>query len=191
MTNSADIYYPIGETEKLIIKSIWRLHECNIQERTETILPKGTVEIIFNLSDDIIYCNSFMSIKRKLPPCFINGINYKPFKLINSGQQIFLGIQLNTLGLKVLLNESVKEFNNNILEGSQVCKTLDTLSHQLIYKKLFNEQVQTIINWINQRISSSKCVKELNQVNNLFFSQSVNTLTVKKLSSQMYLSDSA
>jgi AraC-like DNA-binding protein len=189
MTNTADIYYPLDETEKHFIKSIWRLQEYNITERTETILPKGTVEIIFNFSDNITYLNPSLDIKTTLPSCFINGINFKPFKLIKNGQQSFLGIQLNTLGLKVLFDLSAKEFNNNIFEGSQVCKSLDTLSQQLYHKKAFNEQVQMIKNWINQKIYHSHCLKALSQIHNLFHSSKFNNITVKKFCNEVYLSD--
>ena len=103
MINAADIYYPLDETEKHFIKSIWRLQEYNINERTETILPKGTVEIIFNLSNDITYCNSALDIRKILPSCFINGINFKPFNLIKNGQQLFLGIQLDYITGFVLM----------------------------------------------------------------------------------------
>ncbi len=189
MTNTTDVYHPSGETEKQFINCIWRIHECNIQEKTEIILPKGTVELIFNLADDIFYCNSASEIRKKLPSCFINGINFKPFNLIKNGQQIFLGIQLNAIGLKILLNVSVKEFNNNVLEGSHVCKSLDTLTHQLFSKKTFNEQVVTIMKWISQRISVSNYYKAINQIHALFFSKAINDLTVKKLCNEVSLSD--
>lgn len=189
MTNSADIYFPSDEPARHFIKSIWRLQEYNIYERTETILPKGTVEIIFNLSDDIVYINSSLDIKKTLPSCFINGINFKPFHLIKNEQQIFLGIQLNTIGLKILFNESVKEFNNNIFEGSHVCKSLDTLANQLYSIKTFKEQVETIMKWICQRISVSHYCKTIEQVHHLFFSHELHEYTVNKLSHEVYLSD--
>lgn len=189
MTNTADIYYPFDQTEKYFIKSIWQLQEFNIYEITETILPKGTVEIIFNFSDNITYFNPTLDIKTTLPYCFINGINHKPFKLIKDGQQRFLGIQLNTFGLKVLFDVNVKEFNDKIFDGSEVCKSLDTLAHHLYYKKSFNEQVQIIRNWINQRISVSNSIKALNQIHNLFYSCKLNDITVKTLSNSSHLSD--
>ncbi|MBK9735500.1 MAG: helix-turn-helix transcriptional regulator [Saprospiraceae bacterium] len=189
MINTADIYFPFDEMETHFIKSIWRLQEYHIHERTETILPKGTVEIIFNFSDNITYFNPTLDIKTTLPYCFINGINYKPFNLIKNGQQYFLGIQLNTIGLKVLFDTPVHEFNNTILEGSQVCQSLEALSHQLYYKISFNEQVQIINNWINQRISHSHCLKTLSQIHNLFYAQNLNDITVKKFCNEVYLSD--
>ncbi len=94
MTHSTNIYFPTTKTEEYLIKNIWRLQEFNHHNQTETILPKGTVELIFNLSDTIIYLNSAADVRTTLPPCFINGINFKPFQLIKNGQQLFVGIQL-------------------------------------------------------------------------------------------------
>jgi hypothetical protein len=156
MTNSADIYYPTDEMERHFVKSIWRLHDCTVHERTETILPKGTVEIIFNLSDNITYLNPSSNSKMTLPSCFINGVNFKPFNLDKVGQQLFLGIQLNAIGLKGIFNVTVKEFNNNVIEGSQVCKSLNTLCHQLFLKKTFNEQVEAIRKWLYDWTAISK-----------------------------------
>lgn len=189
MTNSADIYFPVGETEKHFIISIWRLCEFNIHERTETILPKGTVEIIFNLSEDIIYSNDTLEVKKILPSCFINGINFKPFKLLKKGQLVFLGIQLNALGLKILFNISSKEFNNNVVEGSEICQSLNSLSNQLFTKKTFKEQVETIMNWIYRRISVSNSIKSLHQIHHLFYSQKLKDLTVSKLCHEVHFSD--
>jgi len=189
MTNSSDIYFPSTETEKLFIKSIWRLQEYNIHERTEMILPKGTVEIIFNLSDTITYSNPPANIKTALPCCFINGINFKPFNLIKNGQQIFLGIQLNTIGLKGLFDIPVKEFNDTVVESSLVCKSLDVLYDQLFLEKTFDAQVKMIRKWICEKISVSKYFKSINNIHNLFYSNKLNALTVKEFCIDICISD--
>jgi len=189
MTNSADIYHPADGIAKYFIKSIWRLQEYNIFERTETILPKGTVEIIFNLSENITYCYSTSGIKTILPTCFINGINFKPFHLLKNGQQLFLGIQLNAIGLKVLFNVSIKEFHNNIIEMTQVSNSLNELYHQLFAQNTFEEQVAIIMKWIYLKISNSKYNKTIDKVHYLFYSQKLNYHTVSQLSDEVFLSD--
>jgi hypothetical protein len=92
------------------------------------ILPKGTIEIIFNFSDKITYCNTSLQVTNKLPTVFINGINFKPVELIKTGYQEFLGIQLNSIGPKLLFNLSAKEFNNGIYEGEHICSDLNIFS---------------------------------------------------------------
>jgi len=189
MTNSADIYFPSTEIERYLVKSIWRLQEYNTYQRKETILPKGTVEIIFNFSDNITYSNPAMDVNRVFPYCFINGINFKPFNLIKSGQQSFLGIQLNVIGLKILFNIPVNEFTNTVIDGSQVCKSLDILCHQLFLEKTFDEQVETIRKWICEKISVSKYFKSINHVHNLFYSQKLYDLKVRELCIEKCISD--
>lgn len=189
MINSSDIYYPSDASERHFINSIWRLQEYNVQERIETILPKGTVEIIFNLSDPITYRNPYTDVQTVLPTCFINGINFKPFELIKNGQQFFLGIQLNAIGLKALFNAPVKEFSNNVVESSLVCSSLGYLYDQLCVKNTFDAQVGAVRNWIHKKTYITKHHKSVNQLHQLFYAQPSNGLTVKDLCHKNCISD--
>ncbi|MCC6251563.1 MAG: helix-turn-helix transcriptional regulator [Bacteroidia bacterium] len=189
MTNSSNIYYPINEVEKSILKSIWRVQEFNNNIQTETILPKGTVELIFNLSDKITYLNPTTNVTTNLPCCFINGINFKPLQLIKSGQQIFLGIQLNALGIKALFDIPATELNNTVVESSQVCKSLADLYHQLFAKSLFDSQVEIIKKWLYHKISTSKHFVEIQKLYGWFYSQNINILSVKEFCNNTCISD--
>lgn len=189
MPDSANIYFPTDKTEKYFIKSIWMLRENNTEERKETILPKGTVEIIFNLSDRITYLNSTSNTGKDLPSCFINGINFKPFSLIKSGQQLFVGIQLNVIGLKALFGVPAKEFNDTVVESSQVCKSFNDLHHQLFSERTFAGQVKTIRKWLCHRISVSNYLYSIQKYHNWFYCQGVNTLTVKELREKVCISE--
>jgi len=189
MINSAEIYFPSSEIERYFLKSIWRLQEYNTNQRTETILPKGIVEIIFNFSDNITYSNHAMDVNMVLPSCFINGLNFKPFNLIKSRQQSFLGIQLNVIGLKFLFNIPANELRDTVVDGSQVCKSLDVLCHQLFLGKTFEEQVETIRKWICEKISGSKYSKSINHVHNLFYSQKLYDIKVNELCIEKCISD--
>lgn len=189
MAHSSDIYFPADEAEKLFLTCIWRVQEYNMGQRTETILPKGTVEIIFNLSDSIKYINPDLNIGKVVPRCYINGINFTPFHLVKSGEPQFLGIQLNYIGLKCLFDVNVKEFNNNVIEGSEVCKSLEVLYGRLFLKKTFNEQVEIIRNWIGQRISASKHYKAIHQIHHLFYSPRPNNITISELCLEKRITD--
>ena len=117
MTKITYTYIPTDNFVKAFVKCIWWLTDDDMNFRKEKILPKGTVEIIFNLSDDIIYNNSTTSFSKTLPSVFVNGLNYKPFELHKTGAQNFIGIQLNAIGLRLLFNISAKEMNDAICEG--------------------------------------------------------------------------
>lgn len=189
MTLSTNIYFPTSETEKCFIKSIWRLQEFNFKKQTETILPKGVVEIIFNLSDNITYINSSSDNGITLPPCFINGLNFKPFKLIKNGQQLFLGIQLNVISLKCLFGIPAQEFNDTVVESSQVCESLNELYDQLFLEKTFEKQVEIIRNWLSHKISESKHTRTVHKMHSWFYTQEGEAKSVNELCHKVGISD--
>lgn len=187
MIKSTDIYFPNGEIEKIFIKSIWRLREYNSDQRKEIILPKGTVEIIFNFSDGINYINPSLQISKKLPVVFINGINFRPFQLIKTGRQEFLGIQLNGIGLRLLFNLSAKELNDNVFKGDEICSSLNILADELYHKPLFSQQVETILAWIRKRIPTMNY--SISRAHSLLSLNDSHHLTVKEISEKICLSE--
>lgn len=189
MAKSTYIYYPTGEIEKTIVNSIWRLSESELHTRKEIILPKGTVEIIVNYSDQINYINPAQNVTKQLPVVFVNGINFKPFELIKTGRQEFLGIQLNSLGLRLLFNCSAKEFNNSVYDGKEICPQLCNLANELFYKHTFNQQVQLILNWIRTKIPANNFQSSICRVQKLMSYNYHQNLSVKKLSEEICLSD--
>ncbi|MBK7099269.1 MAG: helix-turn-helix transcriptional regulator [Sphingobacteriales bacterium] len=189
MKTETDAYFPSEIPEILFLKCIWRLQEYHSHQKTETILPKGTVEIIFNLSESIIYNNPAINLDTQLPPCFINGINFKPFHLKKMGQQYFLGIQLNTIGLKLLFDIPLSEFADNFLDASLICNHLDDLTHKLFSKTEFGDQVFIIRKWLYQQISTSKHQNETFQIHNLFYNQKQLATSVLDLSKCACISD--
>jgi AraC-like DNA-binding protein len=189
MTKASEIYFPVGGVEQAMIKSIWRLREWDTSPRSEIILPKGTVEIIFNFSDPITYINPSPHLTRQLPVVFINGLNFKPFELVKSGQQEFLGIQLSTIGLRLLFNVSVKEFNNNVCEGALICRSLEALSQELFSETSFQGKVEVITKWIHHKVSGKQLDKGLDRIQKLIHLQSSGDLTVRRIIHEICLSD--
>jgi len=189
MDKRTDIYYPTNETEKIFIKSIWRLSELDTNKKVETILPKGTVELIFNFSDQIDYVNPTLQISRKLPSVFINGLNFNPFKLLKTGYQDFLGVQLNAPGLKLLFNISAKEFNDRVYEGSIFCPYLDSLTNELFGKLTFSEQVEVILKWVRKKVSIVNYGYSIDRVQRLMSLNFFRELTVRKISDEICLSE--
>ncbi|MBK6355102.1 MAG: helix-turn-helix transcriptional regulator [Saprospiraceae bacterium] len=189
MDKRTDIHFPANEFEKIFIKSIWRLSEFDVNKKVETILPKGTVELIFNFSDQIDYVNPALQISRKLPTVFINGLNFNPFKLLKTGCQDFLGVQLNAPGLKLLFNISANEFNDRVYEGSIFCPCLDSLSNELFGKQTFNEQVEAILKWVRKKVSFVNYGYSIDRVQRLMCLNFFRELTVKKISDEICLSE--
>jgi len=189
MKRTTDIYIPTGEIEKTFINSIWRLSEYDLNERKEIILPKGTVEIIFNFSDKINYDNPSLQITTLLPSVFVNGINFKPFELTKTGQQEFVGIQLNSIGLKLLFDLSVKEINNRVYIGEDICPDLNILADKLFYTQTFSQQIEILLAWIKKKISVTNCQFAISRANKLLSLSCHHNMTVKKICEKVCLSD--
>lgn len=189
MPKSSNIYFPSNEIEKIFINSIWSLSDDDIHQRKEVILPKGTVEIIFNFSDTIEYSNSFSLSSQKLPSVFINGINFKPFELLKTGCQQFLGIQINSIGLRILFNISPKEINNIVCDGLEICTQLAILTNELFQTQKFEQQVAIILSWIRNKISHCTYQYPIARAKHLMNCSSYENLSVKKLCDEICLSD--
>lgn len=186
---SAKTYYPSNRTEKAFINMIWRLSEQDFNQRREIILPKGTVEIIFNFSDKITYFSHASQTKNNLPGVIINGINCKPVELIKTGRLELLGIQLNSIGLKALFNIPAKELTNNVYEGKLICQDLDTLADQLYCSQAFKNQVNIILKWFQKKVSvweGNHSVKRAQRLHSIECDDSIN---VKKLCEVICLSE--
>mgnify|MGYP003954198539 CR=1 FL=1 len=189
MATVAEIYFPQGELEKTFINCIWRSSESDVQQRKEIILPKGTVEIIFNLSDVINYNHPSLKFLATAPTVFINGINFKPLELLKTGRHEFLGIQLNAIGLRLLFNFLPREFNDQVFEGKMICPELDLLAEELFCLMEFQQQVNLIFKWIYHKLKTINDPYLLCRAAKLMSLKHQNDLSVKKLSHEFCLSD--
>jgi AraC-like DNA-binding protein len=189
MARVTDIYLPAGETEKTVLNCIWQFSEYGLGERKEMILPKGTVEVIFNFSDTIGYENSLHQFFSQLPVVFINGINFNPFVLTKKGNQNFIGLQLSSVGFKQLFGISAKEINNRVYPGEDICPDLKILAEQLYFCQTFCQQADTLLAWIRRKIFNTNKQIRTNRVFELLGTGSFADITVKKLCSKICISD--
>lgn len=125
----------------------------------------------------------------QLPAVFVNGINFKPFELTKTGQQVFIGIQLNTIGLKLLFDIPVKEINSMVYKGEDICQDLGVLTEKLFYTQTFCHQVEILLAWIRRRISISNCQVAVSRAKKILGLRGYPNLTVKKICEQVCLSD--
>ncbi|MDQ4141474.1 MAG: AraC family transcriptional regulator [Bacteroidota bacterium] len=182
MERIANIFQPITSTENLLIRQIWRIQDIQQVNRTETILPKGTAEIIFNFSDNITTYRADEKAAINLPSYFINGINFTPYRLSIRSKQYFLGIQVNVFALKFIFNIPSQEFNDQILEGDLVCKSLDFLAEQLQATSSFPQQVEIILNWLRSKIKNNSALEANNRIIQLHADPDIINLSVLDLS---------
>ncbi len=184
MERIANIFEPNTFPENLLIRQIWRIQDIQLINRTETILPKGTAEIIFNFSDNITTYRSNEQAAFNLPPYFINGVNFTPYHLSIQSKQYFLGIQFHVFALKFIFNMPVLEFNDQVLDGSSVCKSLPFLAEQLGSTSSFPQQVDIIRQWLRSKIKNNSVPEANNRIIKLHTDPEIINLSVPDLSAK-------
>src|SRR5690606_22303831 len=100
MQPTSFIHRPTTIPENIFIRQIWSARDIQSVNRSEKVLPKGTAEIIFNLSENIYGYKSDKKNGFYLPKCFINGLNFSPIHLSTRSAYYFVGIQFNVFALK-------------------------------------------------------------------------------------------
>jgi AraC-like DNA-binding protein len=156
MQRTVNIHQPVTSPENIFIRQIWSSRDSSLAERTEKILPQGTAELIFNLSGGGIYRSKEGEKAIRVPAYFINGLNSSSIDLEIKQTQYFIGVQFNIFALRYLFDVPVSEFNDRILEGSLICKSLDGLSQRLRESTSFTEQVAAIMSWFRSKLETLK-----------------------------------
>lgn len=189
MKQSENIFYPDSSPENILVRNIWKIHKSGLGFQKEKILPKGTAEIIFNLSERIFCFKDSEKSTFEFYKCSINGLNTSPYHLIKNETQTFIGIQLHAFALKYLFNIPVVEFTNQVHNGFDICNSLKELFEELLSIDLFDRQVSLILIWLKQRLMlqkepTSKCI-----LFNLHSCPDIENLSVKYICKQYNLSD--
>ncbi|MBI5858249.1 MAG: AraC family transcriptional regulator [Sphingobacteriales bacterium] len=182
MSVQAEIYYPESPAERLMIQMIWKVQEQGLPARAEKILPKGTAEIIFNLSHNIHCHKSDDPNKLDIPNCFINGINLTPYKIIKPGHHCFLGIQLHLFALRSLFEIPAVEFSDRITDAELICTELKELYYQISDSNDFNEQVRACLQWLKKKIYHSYYRHPDERITALFADEAVLYVSTRHLS---------
>jgi hypothetical protein len=73
MQTSSDIYFLRTAPENGLVRFVWQLTKVGCGVEKETILPKGTAEIIFNLSPRTLYFRDSEKAAADFHGCAING----------------------------------------------------------------------------------------------------------------------
>ncbi len=148
---NSDIYIPQTAYLKNAVRSIWQI-EGAPGFQTETILPKGNVELIFNFTDDPPIQASVNDNKFQLAKCFINGFNTNPIQLQLPEQHSFLGIQFHAVAIKKLFGIPASEFANKVVDMILIDPSLNALWHQLASIRTFDERIRIIKGWLQNKL---------------------------------------
>jgi AraC-like DNA-binding protein len=133
-----------------VASSFWQVdRRCAIQQ--EIIVPKGTLEIIFNLGEEPGVKATVGGKSLSLPRCFISGYHTSSIRMLIPGRQYFFGIYLHTTAVNRILRINAADFANKCLDLTLVDDSINLLWHQLGASSSFPDKVSIISHWLMQR----------------------------------------
>lgn len=168
-----------------VIQAVWQI-ERRTPLHKEIIVPKGMVEIIFNLNDHSPILSQIGSRQYRVSDCFINGFNTVPIQLQPPEQQVFFGVQLQPLAVKEIFGTPASEFSNTLVDVTLLDATFRSLWHQLAEQSNFEARVSTFLGWLERRFPEREPRERL--MNDFLGGARYHDLTVTALASSLYYS---
>lgn len=138
----AKVYIPSRSALSNYVTTIWETNSQGITN--EVILPKGQVEMVFNLSDPMAGILPHQLTASNAPNCFIQGLNTHLVNVRYSGNQHLFGINLETYMVKPLLGILPAECKNTLIDLSLINPVFQQVWYQLKDANTFEERVAVI-----------------------------------------------
>jgi AraC-like DNA-binding protein len=136
-----------------IIRQFWQVNRRNGKLIKEKIIPKGSVEIIFNLHDDSNTIPGVIGDRHfAVPRCFISGFNTVPIHLQLPRHQLFFGVYMNPTSLPKIFRIHGKDYANQCADLTLLDASMHSLWHQLAEQKTFTERITVFTSWMMKRL---------------------------------------
>lgn len=146
----------ISPALKSVVQRFWQVDRHNGKFVRETIIPKGSVEIIFNLQEDNYAIPVVIGSREyKLPRCFISGYHTVPINLRIPGRQLFFGVFINPTALRKIFHVQGKDYVNHCIDLTLVDASMNSLWHQLAEQRTFEQRISIFTNWAMKRLPDS------------------------------------
>lgn len=139
-----------------VVQRFWQVNRRNGKFIRETIIPKGSVEIIFNLQDDSVAIPALIGNRDfKVPRCFISGYHTVPICLQIPGHQLFFGVYVNPTALGKIFRIYGKDYTNHCIDLTLIDPSLNPLWHRLAEQKTFGQRISVFTDWVMKRLPNT------------------------------------
>ena len=146
---------PTSAALKDVVRHFWEVDRDGPYSLRETIIPKGNVEIIFNLYPEATIDGVVGDLPLRVPRCFISGFHTVPIHLQVPGRQRFFGVFIHPAAFGKLFKVQVTEFANKCIDLTLVDGTMNSLWHELAEQKSFDDRTHVFSTWLMQRLPST------------------------------------
>lgn len=144
------IYIPEGSDFHSPIRALWQVTYAT-GGKQETILPKGVIEIVFQLNTDEHASSSQRSLLLPIPRVFINGFNTKPIIFQPPRHSTLFGVRFNPVAVNQFFGERASQFGDRLIDATDVDETVNRVWHQLAETDTFQKRVAVILQWVKPR----------------------------------------
>lgn len=136
-----------------VVQRFWQVDRRRGKLIKETIIPKGSVEIIFNLEEEGVAIPALIGSRDyKVPRCFISGYNTVPICLQIPGRQLFFGVYVNPTALRRIFRIHGKDYANHCIDLTLIDASMNSLWHQLAEQKTFGQRISVFTEWMMKRL---------------------------------------
>jgi AraC-like DNA-binding protein len=180
----SNFYLPESPSIRNSVRAIFQTDGLP-EYKNEAILPKGSIEIIFDLSksNSITGRMGDGQKQERLPRCFIYGFTKTPIYVELPHQQTYFGILLHPIVIRDILGIPAQECTNRWVDLTLIDPVFSSLWHQLADETEFESRVVIITQWIEKR---TMVAEKRDQLLNAFVSDSLlKTSTVPEVASTL------
>jgi AraC-like DNA-binding protein len=136
------IHFPVHSKLTDYTTVIWEVYRE--QSTSETILPQGVIEIVFNLADGMTATQAHNRKKIQPARCFVQGLNTQTLTVSYAGKHNLFGIQLKPHKVKKLLGVVSSELKDSVVDLSLIDPQWNNLWNQLVEATNFDERVNIV-----------------------------------------------
>lgn len=138
---------------KDMARAFWEIHRDFKETAYETIIPKGSAELIFNFSNRSPIRSEIGNKVITVPRCFISAFHTVPVHLQIPDSQIFFGVYLQPTAIDKLFGISPRDLTNHCVDLALIDKSADALWHELGAQASFEDRVDVFSSWMTQRLA--------------------------------------
>jgi len=135
-----------------VVQRFWQVYRPGSALIRETIIPKGTVEVIFNLRRSTVIPARIGTSSWQIPRCFISGYNTVPVQFEISGDNLFFGVFVKPTAIRKLFRIDTVAYANRGLDLTLIDKSMESLWLQLSDQKTFKQRITVFTHWLSKRL---------------------------------------
>ncbi len=146
------------------LQSIWCVKARGDFSR-ETILPKGNVDILFNLGSGII-CNGLKGENQcsLTPAPYLAGLQTRSFQNSPVDDVHLMGISLNASTCSAVITVPLSELTDIFLDATLLFKDAGELIDRIYSARSFRERCDLLIRWLTKQVTADPRAESIRKV---------------------------